>query len=99
LSSATTKSHFAQAKRELTGVLDEDPNDVILESAPESERWDPVAHSSSLQAFRCHWAFSEAKALLNFPWGEHLIAPAKNSGLQLPPDGKQSVDQILPMSG
>ena len=46
LSSAATKSHFAQAKRELTGVLDEDPNDVILESAPESERWDPVPGST-----------------------------------------------------
>ena len=46
LSSAATKSHFAQAKRELTGVLDEDPNDAILESAPESERWDPVAGST-----------------------------------------------------
>jgi hypothetical protein len=46
LSSAATKSHFAQAKRELTGVPDEDPNDAILESAPESERWDPVAGST-----------------------------------------------------
>ena len=46
LSSAATKSHFAQAKRELTGVEDEDPNDVILESAPESERWDPLPGST-----------------------------------------------------
>ena len=50
LSSAATKSHFAQAKRELTGVLDEDPNDVILESAPESERWDPVPGSTGNKA-------------------------------------------------
>ena len=46
LSSAATKSHFAQAKRELTGVPDEDPKDAVLESAPESERWDPVAGST-----------------------------------------------------
>jgi hypothetical protein len=46
LSSAATKSHFAQAKRELTGVQDEDTNDAILESAPESERWDPVPGST-----------------------------------------------------
>jgi hypothetical protein len=46
LSSAATKSHFAQAKRELTGEPDMDPNDAILESAPESERWDPVPGST-----------------------------------------------------
>ena len=46
LSSAASKSLFAQAKRELTGVLVVDPNDAILESAPESERWDPVAGST-----------------------------------------------------
>jgi hypothetical protein len=46
LSSTATKSHFAQAKRELTGVQDEDPKDAILESAPESERWDPVPGST-----------------------------------------------------
>lgn len=46
LSSAATKSHFAQAKRELTGVQDMDPKDAILESAPESERWDPVPGST-----------------------------------------------------
>ena len=50
LSSAATKSHFAQAKRELTGVQDEDPKDAILESAPESERWDPVAGSAGSKA-------------------------------------------------
>lgn len=50
LSSAATKAHFAQAKRELTGVQDEDPNDVILESAPESERWDLVAGSTGHKA-------------------------------------------------
>ena len=46
LSSPATKSHFAQAKRELTGEPDMDPKDAILESAPESERWDPVPGST-----------------------------------------------------
>lgn len=46
LSSAATKSHFAQAKRELTGEPEADPKDELLESAPESERWDPV-HGST----------------------------------------------------
>ena len=46
LSHDATASHFAQAKRELTGVQDEDPKDAILESAPESERWDPLPGST-----------------------------------------------------
>ena len=46
LSSAATNDHFEQAKRELTGVPDTDPNDAILESASESERWDPVPGST-----------------------------------------------------
>jgi len=46
LSSAATKDHFAQAKRELTGVPDTDLKDALLESAPESERWDPVPGST-----------------------------------------------------
>jgi hypothetical protein len=46
LSSEATESHFALAKRELTGVPDSDPKDAILESTPESERWDPVPGST-----------------------------------------------------
>lgn len=45
-SSAATKSHFARAKRELTGEPERDPKDEILESAPESERWDPLPGST-----------------------------------------------------
>jgi hypothetical protein len=41
-----TMSDFAQAKRELTGELDTDPNEVILESVLESERWDPLPGST-----------------------------------------------------
>jgi hypothetical protein len=46
LSRASTNSHFAQAKRELTGEPDMDAKDAVLESAPESERWDPVPGST-----------------------------------------------------
>ena len=41
-----TMSDLAQAKRELTGEPDIDPNEAILESAPESERWNPVPGST-----------------------------------------------------
>ena len=40
-----SESDWAQAKRELTGKPDMDPNEASLEFAPESERWDPVAPS------------------------------------------------------
>ncbi len=40
-----SKSDWEQAKRELTGESDTDPTDAVLEAAPESERWDPVAGS------------------------------------------------------
>src|ERR1017187_6022548 len=41
-----SKSDWEQAKRELTGEPDMDPKEAVLESAPESERWDPV-HGST----------------------------------------------------
>ncbi len=40
------KSDWDQAKRELTGEPDANPKDILLESAPESERWDPVYGSA-----------------------------------------------------
>ena len=40
-----SKSDWEQAKRELTGDSDTDPNEAVLQSAPESERWDPVPGS------------------------------------------------------
>ena len=40
-----SKSDWEQAQRELTGEPDTDPKQVALESAPESERWDPVPGS------------------------------------------------------
>jgi hypothetical protein len=39
-------SDWERAKRELTGASDVDPNEEILESAPDSERWDPISGSS-----------------------------------------------------
>jgi hypothetical protein len=41
-----SKSDWEQAKRELTGEPDMDPKESLLESAPESERWDPVPGSA-----------------------------------------------------
>jgi len=43
--SEVSKSDWEQAKRELTGESDSDVNDTLLESAPESERWDPLPGS------------------------------------------------------
>jgi hypothetical protein len=40
-----SKSDWDQARRELTGETDTDPKDAVLESAPESARWDPVPGS------------------------------------------------------
>lgn len=39
-------SDWEQAKRELTGGPDLDPKTQILESTPESERWDPIPGST-----------------------------------------------------
>ena len=41
-----SKSDREEAKRELTGHSDTDPKEAVLESVPESERWDPV-HGST----------------------------------------------------
>jgi len=45
-----TISDLAQAKRELTGEPDADPKETILESAPESERWNPLPGSTGHKA-------------------------------------------------
>ena len=37
---------WEEAKRELTGGPDTDPKEALLESAPESERWDPLPGSA-----------------------------------------------------
>jgi hypothetical protein len=41
-----SKSDWEQAKRELTGKPDADPKEAVLESAPESKRWDPIPGST-----------------------------------------------------
>jgi hypothetical protein len=41
-----SKSDWEHAKRELTGGSDTDPKTEVLESAPESERWDPLPGST-----------------------------------------------------
>ena len=41
-----SKSDWEQAKRELTGGSDMDPKEALLETAPESDRWDPVPGST-----------------------------------------------------
>jgi hypothetical protein len=40
------RSESEQARRELTGEPDTDPKEAALESAPESERWDPLPGSA-----------------------------------------------------
>ncbi len=41
---------YEQAKRELTGESDVDRQDAILDSLPETKRWDPVPGSAGRQA-------------------------------------------------
>jgi hypothetical protein len=41
-----SKSDWEQAKCELTGEPDQDAKETTLESAPESERWDPLPGST-----------------------------------------------------
>ena len=43
------KADWEQAKRELTGEPEADPNTAALEAAPEAERWDPVPGSTGHQ--------------------------------------------------
>ena len=45
-----SKSDWEQAQRELTGEPETDPKEAALESAPESERWDPVPGSAGHKA-------------------------------------------------
>jgi hypothetical protein len=40
------QNDWEEAKRELTGQPEVDPNTIVLEAAPESERWDPVPGST-----------------------------------------------------
>ena len=48
--SDVSKADWEQARRELAGEPDTDPKEAILESAPESLRWNPVPGSPGNQA-------------------------------------------------
>jgi len=48
--SKPTKADYQQAKRELTGEEEIDPQEENVESLPESEGWDPVPGSTGRQA-------------------------------------------------
>jgi hypothetical protein len=45
-----SQSDWEQARRELTGEPEMDPQEAALESVPESERWDPVPGTPGHQA-------------------------------------------------
>jgi len=49
-SSRPTKADYQQAKRELTGEEEIDPQEENVESLPASEGWDPVQGSTGRQA-------------------------------------------------
>jgi hypothetical protein len=49
-SSGPTKADYQQAKRELTGEEEIDPQEKNVESVPESEGWDPGPGSTGRQA-------------------------------------------------
>src|SRR5439155_10865051 len=49
-SSKPTRADYQQAKRELTGEEEIDPQEENVEAVPESEGWDPVPGSSGRQA-------------------------------------------------
>src|SRR6266446_2733639 len=49
-SSKPTKADYQQAKRELTGEEEIDPEEENVESLPTSEGWDPVQGSTGRQA-------------------------------------------------
>jgi hypothetical protein len=44
-----SQAEYEQAKRELTGESDIDRQEALLESMPESKRWDPVPGSAGRQ--------------------------------------------------
>jgi hypothetical protein len=48
--SQPSEADYQQAKRELTGEAETDPEEENIESIPESEGWDPVPGSTGRQA-------------------------------------------------
>ena len=45
-----TPSDFEQAKRELTGGSEQSPKEALIDSLPESQRWNPVPGSAGHRA-------------------------------------------------
>jgi len=45
-----TQTDYEQAKRELTGEANIDPQEAALETMPESDRWNPVPGSAGTRA-------------------------------------------------
>ena len=52
-----SKSYWKQAKRELTGELDTDPNESAPELTPDSERWHLVPGSTGNNGSDAHQGF------------------------------------------
>jgi hypothetical protein len=57
-----SKSDWEQAKRELTGEPEIGPKEAILESAPESDRWNPVPGSAGHKVFMASSADEDDEA-------------------------------------
>jgi RNA polymerase sigma factor (TIGR02999 family) len=83
--SKPTEADYQQAKRELTGESEIDPQEENLESLPESEGWDAVPGSTGRQA---------AEAL-----GEDEDAEGRSESAQMfmttPPSTRQEVTELL----
>src|ERR1700719_5394554 len=52
-SSKPSEADYQQAKRELTGAAEMDPQEESSESVPESEGWDPVPGSTERKSADC----------------------------------------------
>ena len=97
LSSAATKSHFAQAKRELTGEPDMDPKDAILESAPESERRCLARRDKKFQQLRAKMKTKKVEAITK-GWSKEVLPKRGLSKVSKLPElpQKKIYDQNIP---
>jgi hypothetical protein len=83
-----SKVDCEQAKCELTGESDADKKEMILESAPESERWDPlprstdhkVPHGEYSLAIGKNWTKRFGISPVSISWGIHPIRFSMSSG-------------------
>ena len=77
-----SKSDWEQAKRELTGEPDTDPKEAVLESAPESERWDPVIWD--VASFVSWWSSAPRHAVPAPPRRVSALCPEPSAGTLCP---------------